>query len=489
MLRKKKGWERPTFAVPLAMRPGEFGAGSPVRRVGVTVGLAVALALIVGLAAAHFRAGSDVFAGLKGSAGFSYYAAAGNSRERENSPPLLSRLPMTAAGLYDVTSDDHGGTENDISSSLTVEDSVEGQLEDLRFRNTVSGSTQCDLTKGRWVAGPEMSPYSENTCKYIPSKWKCRREGRDTNYSRWRWQPDDCNLEQFKADVFLELFRNKTIGFVGDSILRNVFISFLCLLNAFQPVVPVNGTTFKSRFASFEVPSYGVILHYGTSHFLTVESADQEEFKAINRTREGRYYVVVHLDKVNDRLKDIITTCDAMVLGSGQWYQATGKTKFYVRNSTLWDGVDDLTAFEEGMRTVIKHIESNFKGPVVFQSYAPSHFTGGDWNSGGQCSETQPWSDDAVLEMEKLSPAVRYEEVQQRVFSETGGSVELLDITHLSMYRIDAHIVRSHRESLRDCMHWCLPGIPDTWNDMLFRILTRRPERIRQTEVHGSSGK
>ena len=28
----------------------------------------------------------------------------------------------------------------------------------------------------------------------------------------------------------------------------------------------------------------------------------------------------------------------------------------------------------------------------------------------------------------------------------------------------------------QDCRHWCLPGIPDTWNELLYaRILTRVP--------------
>lgn len=65
--------------------------------------------------------------------------------------------------------------------------------------------------------------------------------------------------------------------------------------------------------------------------------------------------------------------------------------------------------------------------------------------------------------------------------------VTLLNITQLSEYRKDAHTTiygerkgklltkeqRSNPKNFADCIHWCLPGVPDTWNHILFAYLMR----------------
>jgi len=66
--------------------------------------------------------------------------------------------------------------------------------------------------------------------------------------------------------------------------------------------------------------------------------------------------------------------------------------------------------------------------------------------------------------------------------------VYFLNITKLSEYRKDAHTsVHTIRQgkmltpeqqadpnTYADCIHWCLPGLPDTWNEFLYtRIISR----------------
>lgn len=54
-----------------------------------------------------------------------------------------------------------------------------------------------------------------------------------------------------------------------------------------------------------------------------------------------------------------------------------------------------------------------------------------------------------------------------------GTDIKLLDLTHLSEFRADAHpalwLGREDALSIwgQDCLHWCLPGLPDTWVDIL----------------------
>lgn len=63
--------------------------------------------------------------------------------------------------------------------------------------------------------------------------------------------------------------------------------------------------------------------------------------------------------------------------------------------------------------------------------------------------------------------------------------VKFLNITQLSEFRKDAHTSvfterkgklltkeqRSDPKTYADCIHWCLPGVPDTWNEILYAYL------------------
>uniref|UniRef100_A0A0A8ZPG9 Trichome birefringence-like C-terminal domain-containing protein n=1 Tax=Arundo donax TaxID=35708 RepID=A0A0A8ZPG9_ARUDO len=71
--------------------------------------------------------------------------------------------------------------------------------------------------------------------------------------------------------------------------------------------------------------------------------------------------------------------------------------------------------------------------------------------------------------------------------------VTYLNITSLSERRIDAHpsvyTINQEGKPLNteqrqqpikyaDCSHWCLPGLPDTWNALLLASLMRPPSNV-----------
>lgn len=62
--------------------------------------------------------------------------------------------------------------------------------------------------------------------------------------------------------------------------------------------------------------------------------------------------------------------------------------------------------------------------------------------------------------------------VVNKALSRIKKPVHLLDITTLSQYRKDAHpSAYSGEHGGNDCSHWCLPGLPDTWNELLYATL------------------
>lgn len=50
--------------------------------------------------------------------------------------------------------------------------------------------------------------------------------------------------------------------------------------------------------------------------------------------------------------------------------------------------------------------------------------------------------------------------------------VTVLHVTPMGAFRSDAHVgTWSDKQSVADCSHWCLPGVPDTWNEILLSMM------------------
>lgn len=72
--------------------------------------------------------------------------------------------------------------------------------------------------------------------------------------------------------------------------------------------------------------------------------------------------------------------------------------------------------------------------------------------------------------------------IAKNVTKSTKVKVDFIYITKLSEYRKDAHTSvytirqgkaltpeqQANPATYADCIHWCLPGLPDTWNELLY---------------------
>ncbi|KAL8493427.1 hypothetical protein ACS0TY_024584 [Phlomoides rotata] len=113
---------------------------------------------------------------------------------------------------------------------------------------------------------------------------------------------------------------------------------------------------------------------------------------------------------------------------------------------------------------------------VIYRGYSSAHFRGGDWDSGGSCNgETEPVVKGAILDSypQKMT-------IVEEVIRETQVPVVLLNVTRLTNFRKDGHpsiygknVTRLKKVSTRrqDCSHWCLPGVPDSWNELIYATL------------------
>lgn len=91
---------------------------------------------------------------------------------------------------------------------------------------------KCDIFSGEWIPNPDAPYYTNTTCWAIHEHQNCMKYGRpDSDFMKWRWKPDSCDLPIFNPYQFLEIVRGKSLAFVGDSVGRNQMQSLMCMLS------------------------------------------------------------------------------------------------------------------------------------------------------------------------------------------------------------------------------------------------------------------
>lgn len=106
-------------------------------------------------------------------------------------------------------------------------------------------------------------------------------------------------------------------------------------------------------------------------------------------------------------------------------------------------------------------------------------------DKGGNCyGETEPILKEGYRGSDTDLGMMQIVESRIQKLKTRGLKVEYMNITQLSDYRKDAHtsIYRlfwvppteeqlAHPQNYSDCVHWCLPGVPDVWNIILYSYI------------------
>ncbi|XP_015581134.1 protein YLS7 [Ricinus communis] len=360
---------------------------------------------------------------------------------------------------------------------------------------TTSDDSDCDLYHGSWFYDSLGPLYTNNTCPVLTQMQNCQGNGRpDKEYENWRWKPSQCELPRFDAKKFLELMRGKTLAFIGDSVARNQMESMLCLL--WQVEVPKNRGNKRMQRYFFRSTSTMIVRIW--SSWLVHKSSEPIDFAP-----EG--VVKLHLDAPDEDFMEYIRNFDVIVLSSGHWF---AKQSVYVLNNEIVGGqlwwpdkshpmkINNVEAFGISTETILTSIVThpNYTGLTILRSYSPDHYEGGAWNTGGSCTgKVKPLAPGELVEngFTEIMHAKQVTAFDRAFKKATNKSkLRLLDITEPFGYRHDGHpgpyrspdpnkITKrgpDGRPPPQDCLHWCMPGPVDTWNEFVLETIRREFE-------------
>ncbi|KAG2318006.1 hypothetical protein Bca52824_021128 [Brassica carinata] len=292
--------------------------------------------------------------------------------------------------------------------------------------------------------------YSEE-CRFLDSGFRCLNSGRkDSGFQQWRWQPHGCDLPRI---VFVE-------DYVGN--LFCVCFHKLRLMNL--RYMKLMGTLYITKhkgFLSMRFPEHNLTVEYHRTPFLVVTGWVPE-----NSPEDVR--MTFRVDEFNWQSKRWVGS-DVMVFNIGHWWnedKTFNAGVYFQEGGKLNKTMGVMDGFEKSLKTwkswVLEKLDPN-SSYIFFRSLSPVHYRNGTWNLGGLCdAETEPEIDMKKMETDHNSYISKA--VQEVGYEHS--RVKFMNITYLTEFRKDAHPSR-----YRGPDSWCLPGVPDTWNEVLYAQL------------------
>ncbi|KAK1275386.1 hypothetical protein QJS04_geneDACA012890 [Acorus gramineus] len=266
--------------------------------------------------------------------------------------------------------------------------------------------------------------------------------------------------------------RDKTLALVGDSLGRQQFQSLVCMVTGGRESMEVQdvGREYGLPKAHRSMKPNGWAFRFRSTNTTIIYywSASLCELEPLNRSDPQTEYAM-HLDRPVTFLFDILVLntghhWNRGKINGNRWVMHVGgapnKNKKLAR-------IGDAKSFT--IYSIIRWVDYQLPHhphlKAFFRTISPRHFMNGDWNSGGSCNNTTPLAGGSEVTQDGSVDSVAEGAAR-------GTKVQLLDVTALSRLRDECHISRhsvgKSSKVFNDCLHWCFPGVPDTWNELLY---------------------
>ncbi|XP_073146920.1 protein trichome birefringence-like 13 isoform X2 [Henckelia pumila] len=260
----------------------------------------------------------------------------------------------------------------------------------------------CNYSVGRWIYDPTVKspPRYDHTCKEIFKGWNCiaSEKSNAIDILKWRWKPYQCDLPLFDPLRFLNDFRDTNIGFIGDSLNRNMFVALFCSLKRvsgevkkWRPVGADRGFTFLEYNLTIAYHRTNLLAHYGS--WAASNSGGMLESLGF---KEGYR---VDADLPEGTWAEAPSFHDILIFNTGHWWWAPSKFDpvkspmfFFEKGLPVIPPVSPDVGLDIVLRHMLSYVEKQARPNAIlfFRTQSPRHFEGGDWDRGGSCSRSQP---------------------------------------------------------------------------------------------------
>ncbi|KAM0950768.1 putative PMR5 domain, PC-Esterase, trichome birefringence-like family [Dioscorea sansibarensis] len=354
-------------------------------------------------------------------------------------------------------------------------------------------NNKCDFSKGRWIRNKAKPIYNGTSCGTIKKGQNCMANGRpDTGYLHWRWQPTACELHPFHPSLFLTLIRNKHLAFIGDSLARNQLESLICLLSTVSQPELIYSSGDDNKFRRWAFPSHNATISIFWSPLL-VKHVEKEPSLGKNHNK-------LYMDSVDERWARELDQIDIVVFSAGHWFLLPAIYHDSAGGAVLGchycpefnhTEIGFFDIFRKSLRIALNEVKRRRRRSeklVVLTTFSPAHFEG-EWDKAGACSKMEPFKEgekkmeymDGEMRRIGVEEVRRGNDVEEEEKKNGRVKYEVVDVTELALMRGDGHpgaymnpfpYAQGYKERLQnDCVHWCLPGPVDTWNEILLEII------------------
>ena len=308
----------------------------------------------------------------------------------------------------------------------------------------------CNIYDGSWVPGkPAYNPNS----KCILGRFNCVGKGKGHNPGSYRWKPNGCTLPEFSAKTFLSCMRDRKLQFVGDSLSGNWLASLKCLLGGEK--------TTTDSLGNMLFPDYNFSVGHIRSNHLVAKST-----QIVKKRKEKAEVPILQVNVADPGWQGRSQGATDIVFVTGpHWSPAS---RFYQDGGKLVPKVHPSVAIGHAAKAAAA-ATADFPGRRFFMSFPPDHFRNGAWNKGGNCDSFRGPLSEGDYKAPQLS--IPHNTALEKALDGTG--VQILNITALMGMRPDAHPAQLQSFMIaggkrgQDCVHWCLPGVPDSWTEVL----------------------
>ena len=317
---------------------------------------------------------------------------------------------------------------------MASQDYLEGSWQRLQKRCRVH--TLEELGQYAYKYKSDCNPFA-HLC--TPETDICRRKV--LKIARFAWHPSICSLETWNATKLSARLGRRTVVFAGDSIQVQQFFSFKAMMQT------------ASTNTSDPNPDW--------THFHTVDG--------------GRFYIAGTQFLVGEGI-DKVANQTLDVLPDTLWLQQARSADILVLNTGHhWHRRDtDFSQYQAMVRNVMQSLKKEFKGSHII-------FRTSNWGHHECQNIAYPLPNVSIaLNFMENDPyqwmrPIRSESIWYDMANEAGLSEKFrFNNASMTLLRGDGHVDQQHTPAgapFFDCLHNCMPGVPDFWNWLFFNTI------------------